>query len=403
MARFPARQLSSRGARSAVLALLLSGCGLNPSRVPGSALFADDGGRVERDGALRFAVVGNTRGATAADKAPGRGRGGSEVARSIVADIAARADQLDFVAHLGDAVRRGTTREWRAFHALFAPLVDPAAGGTLRGVPVVGDHEALGDPRYRGWGAAWPSVGADIGYNRVASWYAFDVDSGGTDWRFLVLDTGRDHLGSRWKEQLAWIPRAVEDGRFDHIVVFMHDGLFDLGGSELAMNPGGAPGELLETLEDAVGMMRVRAVFFAGHATSQVMLPGGPLGELHVGAGGGGAPAEDLHRWGPADAAGLARDVQLEPRFDVALMRALDAYDREVQLPPVVLDEARAKGSFEGFTGTYDAANFPVQGWWQVAVLGPTLRVSFRHRLPDGAFEDRFRIWYDPGNGWAAR
>ena len=39
-------------------------------------------------------------------------------------------------------------------------------------------------------------------------------------------------------------------------------------------------------------MLKMRGILGGGHA-NQVILPNGPYGTLHVGAGGGGAPAED--------------------------------------------------------------------------------------------------------------
>ena len=45
----------------------------------------------------------------------------------------------------------------------------------------------------------------------------------------IVLDSNKDRLGSRWNEQLYWIPEATE-GRFDHVLVFMHDPVVHLPG-----------------------------------------------------------------------------------------------------------------------------------------------------------------------------
>ena len=107
-----------------------------------------------------------------------------------------------------------------------------------------------------------------------------------------------------------------------------------------------------------------------------------------------------LKRWGPADAAGRNEDLQLEPMFDLALMQALDRRDRQDALPEVVIDEARARNSYAGFTGAYDPEHFPTYGWWQTTVYGETLDCIFRFRTPSGQFRDIYRLHFDPRSGW---
>ncbi len=399
---------------------LVAACGVDPAKVPQHRLYADDGAVRKTEGAVTFAVVGNTRGTVPGlDRAGGGHWHGSGPGDAILADIAKVAGPSGprFLVHLGDGVRASSTAEWGVFGDRMAPLLEqiprprvddgaddrdrpPVAAPTgIPGVPVAGDREAAGDKRYVGLGGAWPEAGADIGYNRVATWSAFDLVTAGHTWRVLVLDSGKQRLGSRWNEQRGWIKRAVK-GDYDGILVFMHDPLLDLGGRDDAMNAGGGPAELLEMVEDATEMLKVRAVFGAGRHVNQALLPDGPFGAAHIGAGGGGAPAQALRRWGPADTAGRNEDVQLEPIFDLALMKALDRRARQVELPGVVVDEAKARDSFQGFTGAYHPEHFPTYGWWQVTAYGGTLDFIFHFREPSGEFREIYRLHFDEKSGW---
>lgn len=389
----------------AVCAPALAG---SDDKIADHELVADDGGAVASKAGVSFAVLGNTRGTVPAiDRVGGGISHGDAVAQSIVENIGATIGAPGgpaFAVHTGDMVRTGATKEWKAFDALFAPILlgDTRVDGEkprLKSVPVAGDREFEKDPRYEGFGSAFPGVGEDIGLNRVATWYHFDLRTGDTRWRMIVLDSGKERLGSRWTEQLAWLEKAAQ-GDYDYALVFMHEGVLDLGGPELDMNHGGGPAELLETLEDAMGLMKVRGVISAGHHTNQVLLPDGPFGAIHVGAGGAGAPAQLLRRWGAADAANRPEDVQLDPMYDLALLDALDRWNAENELPDIVIDQAKARGSYEGFTGGFDPKHFPVHGWWQVSLNGPTATLVFHHRRPDGQFADIYKASFDPGNGW---
>ena len=202
-----------------------------------------------------------------------------------------------FLVHMGDGVRASTIAEWNGFDRRMEGLilrgagdeeVEPGADG-IPGVPVAGDREAAGDKRFHGLEGAWPGVGAEIGYNRVATWSQFDLSTAGHTWRVLVLDSGKARLGSRWNEQRNWIKRVVK-GEYDGLIVFMHDPVFDLGSREDAMNVGGGPIELLELIDDETGMMKVPLVFGGGSHVSQALLPDGPFGTAHLGAGGAGPP-----------------------------------------------------------------------------------------------------------------
>lgn len=374
------------------------------------ALYASDGANIVSEDPLVFAVVGNTRQRVPALDAASTGRAvHAGIPDQVISDIAGRVIMggPEFLVHLGDGVRGANALEWGIFDNDFHNLLD---GSTLpdqqtpriKAVPVAGDREAAGDKRFEGWGKAFPGVGAVIGYNRVGSWHHFDVEQAGHKWRFIVLDAGKKRLGSRWLEQKNWITKIAQE-EFDSVLVFMHDPVFDLGGKKTEMNPDGGPAELIAHLEEELALLKLRAVFTAGHHTTQVIRADGPFGALHVGAGGGGAPADVLNRWGGADDAGRDEDIQLEPMFDMTVMDILTRHNRDAGLPDIVMDQARAEGSYKGFTAGYDPKHVPLYGWWEVEIAGEELDLRLRIRRPDGSFVQPYAAHYEPSDGWKGK
>ena len=71
----------------------------------------------------------------------------------------------------------------------------------------------------------------------MASWGYFDQVVSGVKWRFLVVDSNKEALGSRWREQLFWLPKAAA-GDYEHLLVFMHDSRVTLA-TDGEMNPDG--------------------------------------------------------------------------------------------------------------------------------------------------------------------
>jgi hypothetical protein len=380
-------------------------------KVPKHSIFADDGAKLKADAPIHFALVGNTRPMVPAVDTAAAVRATPKVPGQIVQDILgqmATPTGPQLLIHLGDGVASSSAADWKKFDKLWSPVLassTPAPEGKprLKALPVAGDREAASDEKYEGLGASWPEIGADIGFGRVATWYSFDLNSKGFTWRFIVLDPAKERLGSRWTEQRGWIERTLDrktGGTYDAVVVLLHDPVLDLGGRDAEMNKGGGPGELVELVEASIGISRLRAVIFAGHNTHQVMLPDGPLGVLHLGAGGGGAPAEALKRWVPADQGGRNQDVPLETQFDLALMDQLDRWNRSNGLPPNVADEAKARDAFEGFIGTYNPAGFPVQGWWAGTVERDRLSLRFRYLRLDGTVEEIYTVAFSEKEGW---
>jgi hypothetical protein len=400
--------------QAALLTLLLCSCGVDASRIADHTLVADDGDRIVLDRPVVFAVVGNTRDAVPGlDRAMGNNGVQSGVNDAIFADIATSAASggPQFVALVGDMVRQSTTAEWKTFSGRTVALLDGATppegkvNTRLRALPVAGDREAANDSRYTGFDGAFPGVGATIGYNRVATWYTVDVVAGNKTWRIVALDSSKDELGSRWAEQLGWIKSAT-DGKYDFLIVMMHESLYSLSGRpDSAMNRDGAPAELIGKVEDTmVEPSKLRAVITAGNHASEVMLPDGPFGALQLGVGGGGAPASDLRRWGAAEQAGREADLALEPMFDVALQeRVTSVFNQDGLLPETVIDQARARNSFEGFVGTYASQYVPTYGWWQLTLYGTTMDAAFHAWNPGGSFSLPYRVTWVDGVGWQGK
>ncbi len=381
-----------------------------PNRVNDHPMLADDGDTLRASEPLVFAMIGNTRGTVAgADLAAGMSVH-KNIRAQVVEDIASKATQPggpSLLWMLGDHVRKGgAAGDWKAMDKSLAAILDgakPPKGGPvrqLRAIPVAGDHEAESDPRYFGYGDAFPSVGADIGFGRVATWYHFDLQADDAKWRFMVVDPRREALGSRWTEQMGWVDRTLKEPQFDYLVVVMHDPVFDLGGRQPDMNRGGGSLDLIEEIEDRIGVLRLRAVVSAGHHTNQVLLPDGPRGAIHLGVGGAGSVQDNLMRWGAADEAGRAAEVNLEPLFDLALLDQLDRWNRDYGLPDTVTDEAKARGQFEGFTAAYNARQFPVAGWWEMTINGSVMVLDFHYRKLDGSFANIYRVQHQPQVGW---
>ncbi len=394
-------------AMAAVLAVFLAtGCGVDPARIGSHELLADDGQDVRSDGTVELAVLGNFRepaGFPMSLLEPGVARRGvaEDLARDLVEQV--EFQHLSFVVLLGDQVRASRTSAWRGFDRRLRNLLEGQAfpdspRHRVPVLPVAGDGEFRNDRYLRGMNAAFPGVGADIGPNRVATWSAVDIELPGACWRLLVLYSNKATLGPRWQEQLQWIPGAVEGRDFDNLLVFMHHPLVTLA-EDQESNLDGAPAELLEAVEESMGLNKLRVVFSSDSSTNEVYLLGGRFGTMHVGAGGGGAPAVDLSRWGSAPGAGLDA-IALEPMFDMALVNLFKERTMQGAAPDAALDAALAAGSYKGFTAFFDARHFPVYGYWEVGLDGMNLSLRFRLWQPDGTLRDFYQADYSPEGGW---
>ncbi|MED5373509.1 MAG: hypothetical protein VX899_21000 [Myxococcota bacterium] len=382
--------------------LSLASCATAPEKIPDHTVYADEADALDVKGdTLTFAIVGNVRAPVPVLDKAGRKGPTEGVSEDLVQDLRRRVDrqQLDFVTLMGDNVRWSTTKEWKAFDSLWQEVLDGQTVPTTEGyriptLPVVGDVDRRGDGSLQGVYGAFPDIGVDIGHARVASWYAFDVRVDGVIWRFVVLDSNKEKLGSRWNEQLYWIPEATE-GRFDHMLVFMHDPMYTLAqGTE--PNADDAPRELIEAIEDTkTGLFKIRAVISAEPHASEVILPDGPGAAAHITAGGGGAPGETLDRYG--NLGELGENVALDPLFDMALLEDFKAQAQAKEFPEDALEHATATGSWEGFTGAYDARYYPTYGYWMAELSGEQLELVYHH-YADGSFEPLYGLtWTDAG------
>lgn len=380
---------------------LLTGCiGLNVSAIPTQDLYADNGDTKGGESRVEFAVVGDVRPAIPGEEARGR-VATPTTAAVVVKDIsdAIQKEDVAFVVLLGNLVATSSTAEWKGFSrdwslALSGSELPETGTLRVRTIPVAGASDRAGDDRLAGFGAAFPGVGADIGYNRVASWYAFDITAGKATWRLMVLDSSKATLGSRWEEQMAWIPKGIE-GEYDGLLVFMHHPLWTLA-KGVTTDEGKAPSELLAAIDDVTKIGALKAVF-SGHAhTNEVYLPGGRFGEMYVVAGGGGAPADTVKRWGRVG----KEDLKLEPIYDLALMREFGRWVEPRGISEALQEKAKADGSWAGFDAEIDAAAMPIQGWWNVALVGDDMELTFRMVGADNAVKDLYTVNYDSKDGW---
>lgn len=375
-----------------------AGCTLDASKIPSHEVYGRTGEPITAK-RVSLAVVGTSRsvavGATAEPSGP------LETIADLRTESAVRG--LDAIVLTGGFVRRSTPDEWNRFGKRWGDLLasdrpsENKARRPVLAIPSAG--EVLGDKRLVGFGAAFPDIGEDIGLDRTASWGATDITVSGATWRVLFLDTNKGMLGSRWKEQLFWLPKAVSEGKYDRLLVFMPDPRVTLA-EGATMNRDGAPAELIEIIEEYAGLNKLFAVISNGPATNELILPSGPFGEAYIVAGNAGLGGPTLLRAGPADAAGY-KDVSLEALFDLALMKEFDRQSEALAFPEPMIDKAKGRGTWESYTPRYDGATFPIQGWWVVDLQGEGIRISFRMRRPDGTFFDLYGIQRGARGGWA--
>jgi hypothetical protein len=359
--------------------LWLVACGIDPARVPAHPPYARDGAVLE-DERVAFALVGATRALVP---------GGDAVVEQIITDVGgeATARDLDFVVLTGGYVRKSGTAEWAAFDQRWNDVLkSDRYSGSANRIPVLalpGDSERWGDKALAGYGAAFTAQGPDIGLGRVSSWGAFDVKSGARTWRIVWLDPHEEALGSRWQEQLFWLPKVVSSG-YDQLLVLLPDARYTaVPGRE--DDADGDVAELLGVVDEHSPMSSLVGVFTGGPAANAIVLPTGAYGEAHVLAGAAGVPTDSLVRSkGEGDAA-----IGLEPVFDGILKTQFDA-DRS-ELPPRVVE---AEG-----TGVYDGGAFPVQGWWVIEITGGRVLATFRMRV-DEAMTDVYAAKWTKKDGW---
>jgi len=144
-------------------------------------------------------------------------------------------------------------------------------------------------------------------------------------------------------------------------------------------------------------LMSLRAVISAGSSNTQVFLPDGTLGPIHVVAGGGGTPAESLQR----GVKGLGSEPALAPHFEGALDGLVETYAAAEEPPSQkVIDEALGAGSFDGYARVVAGGDIPTHGWWKMRLTGAGLELLWRARLPSGSLSDRARWSWTPDGGW---
>lgn len=379
---------------------------LDAKKLSAQDLFLDDGQTKKYPKTVEFAVVGNVRPAK-----PGEAEATKRVAYKgatdgLIRDISATVQEgrTEFLVLLGNLVPTSTVPMWKGFTRQWVSLLsgtEPPEGLLrTRVLPVAGEDDGAGDDRYTGLGGAFPGLGADIGFNRVATWYHVDLEVAGHTWRLLTVDSNKTTLGSRWDEQLAYVEKTVkEDDGYDSLLVFSYHPLITLALGQKS-NVGEGTSELLDLIEAESPVGALKAVFSGASSTNEVYLPRGKFGELYVVAGGGGAPADTIERWGHAEAGGFP-DVKLETTFDFALLREFERQAEERKCGTVAMDHAKSQESWKGFPGAYEASCVPLYGWWDVALTGEKMELNYRQIQPDNSFKPIYIATFSgKKNGW---
>ena len=362
------------------------------AQVFASSLCGTDGQVIDTE-KYRFAIVGNTRPKDLkVDSLAGRLGPSKGVTKTILKDI--KSTKPECVVFLGDVVKNGSVKEWKKFEKDQRSLL-----GDIPVQPVIGDHEAIKDSKYNNTRNVFPNMGTDIGYNRVGSWSYLDIKTKGFNWRILILDANKDALTSRWNEQMLWIDEVVK-GDIDGMFIFLHQPWYNLAGASPKMNHSGQPEELLTYLENTLDMLTLRGVFFAGGHANQVILPNGAYGAVHVGAGGGGAPAEDLYLYQEGFDHGMTQKISLEPVFIESILKQVERWHGQTPLSPLALDKAYNTGTYKGFPGLIDGVEFPVQGWWELQLEGNKSKIVYHHHFINSSVEELYELHYSEKRGW---
>ncbi|MEM6928611.1 MAG: hypothetical protein AAF602_16865 [Myxococcota bacterium] len=165
---------------------------------------------------------------------------------------------------LSNTVARSTPRRWRDASRVLTTLA-PAW-------PTVGGRDRRGDPKLRGVVATWPGIGVPVLSDPVP-WYGVDVVTGDVRWRWVVLDSNADALGTGWLDQRSWLPKVVSDRDVDRFVIALDAG------------PGRDAAGLLDLVRDHAPADKVVLVVAFGTRQPGFVPIGGRWGEGRLAAG----------------------------------------------------------------------------------------------------------------------
>ena len=215
----------------------------------------------------------------------------------------------------------------------------------------------------------------------------------------LFLDAGKDVLGSRWKEQLFWLPKVVTDPTFDKLVVFVNQPVVTLSTGHTAQAAENSK-TLFTLIDDNIPLGKLKAIVSGGVATNEFFLPTGAYGEAFLVAGNGSVSSPGLDRWSKEQGIGEG-DLGHDAIFGLALLNEYEKWAEALAWPERALNEARAEGSWDGFVARLPGNRFPTSGWWTMEIDRAELSFSYRQRRYDGSFVDLFSARCDPNTGWA--
>jgi hypothetical protein len=220
-------------------------------------------------------------------------------------------------------------------------------------------------PEERSWSFAAATGRSEVALSRRAKpsgayWGARDLEIEGQSWRLLVLDATA--TGSAADEQLFWVPKAVSQRAFDHLILLMGASPWSMAESAPPDSVGQMARRLLDEVEGHDESGRLRLVLTGDTGTQEAVLPTGPWGPLWIVAGNTGRPARPVPetRMGPAGDA-----LRLAPG----------------------LERLRAGGLSE-------------PGWWEVTLRGSAVAVGLRLLGEDAKPHTSWQITHTAESGW---
>ena len=213
-------------------------------------------------------------------------------------------------------------------------------------------------------------------------------------WRFVFLDTFSDRLGSRWDEQLFWLPGVVSGSDFDHLIVVMPEAAHTLAEGEKG-SEGAA--ELLKIIDTHADVMKLKAVITGGAGSNEALLPTGPFGELHVNAGASAVAPKTLLRKRAVQ--GVSDELTLAPALDGMMATQFSSFATHRGLSEAQV--ARLQGA-EGEPAAIVGDGMPALSWWKLEVQGTNARFTLRSQGADGVFADRWAATWGTRDGWTA-
>jgi len=210
-------------------------------------------------------------------------------------------------------------------------------------------------PATRAWLKRFDGVGVEA-LPRAVPYGSVDLVTEGIRWR-VVYATARTEPQKRWEEQSYWLPKVLDRGAYDRLLILTDAPPNSLGASA---QPERGADALLRQAQESADPLSFVAMISGNTGTNEVLTPGGRFGELQLVAGSAGGGVDVFRQ---SAGGGLVRHRELEPAFASAL-------------------EAVTHGQ-----GVYR----DVQGYWMLELSGGEATLDFWMR-GEGGYEVVYRF-----------